>query len=285
MIQEIGSHILSSDFAVPQPKVTDFILLFTKSEVYVMPETGTLPTYRDWCEMGGTDDDLVHILDVDGIQFYTVLDLSEQMACKFKKEITRYLRSIHPNWLRLAAVTGLHLYQWFQTHRFCGVCGAPMHPDQKELAMRCTNEDCHSVTYPTVCPAVIVGIYDGNRILLTRSAVYKNAVYALVSGYMSVGETMEQTVHREVFEETGLRVKNLKYCGNQPWGFSGAQMIGYWAELDGSNQITLQQEELKEADWFTPDQIPPAYEDDPLDLTHYMIEQFRTHGLHAQNIQ
>lgn len=275
MIQNIGLHVLSTDFAKPKPKVTDFILLFTKTEVYVMPETGALPTYRDWCELGGNDDLLVHILDVDGIQFYTVLDLPEEMAAKFKKEIARYLRFVHPNWLRLAAVTGLHLYQWFQTHRFCGVCGAPMHPDNKELAMRCTNEDCHSVTYPTVCPAVIVGVHDGERLLLTWSALQKNAIYALVSGYMSVGETFEETVHREVLEETGLHIKNLTYCGNQPWGFSGAQMIGYWAELDGSDEITLQREELKKAGWFTVDEIPAAYEDEPLDLTHYMIEQFR----------
>ena len=281
MIQEIGSHVLSTDFADLKPKKTDFILLFTKTDVYVMPETGMLPTYADWCRLGGADDELVHLLEVDGIHFYTVLDLSDEMAAKFRKEIARYLRSIHPDWLRLAAVTGLHLYQWFRTHRFCGVCGAPMYPDDKELAMRCSNEHCHAVTYPTVCPAVIVGIHNGNRILLTRSAVYKNAVYALVSGYMSVGETMEETVHREVWEETGLRVKNLKYCGNQPWGFSGAQMIGYWAELDGSDTITLQEEELKEAGWFTADEIPPAYEEDPLDLTHYMIEQFRAQAQHT----
>ena len=99
---------------------------------------------------------------------------------------------------------------------------------------------------------------------------------------MSVGETMEETVHREVLEETGLKIKNLQYYGNQPWGFSGAQMIGYWAELDGSDKITLQEDELKEAGWFTPDEIPPAYEEDPLDLTHYMIEQFRARRLPGQ---
>ena len=282
MIQEIGQHMLSTEFAKPKPKATDFVLLFERTDVFLLPETGTLPTYRDWCALGGSDDLLVHMLEVDGIQFFTVLDLPEAIRSQLKKDISRCLRAVEPRWLRLAAVTGLHLYQWFQTHRFCGVCGAPMRPDGKELAMRCTNENCHSVTYPTVCPAVIVGVRNGDRLLLTRSSVYKNPVYALVSGYMSVGETMEETVHREVREETGLKIKNLQYYGNQPWGFSGAQMIGYWAELDGSDKITLQEDELKEAGWFTPDEIPPAYEEDPLDLTHYMIEQFRARRLPGQ---
>ena len=99
---------------------------------------------------------------------------------------------------------------------------------------------------------------------------------------MSVGETFETTVKREVKEETGLDVTNIQYYGNQPWGFSGAQMIGFWAELTGSDQVKLQEEELKEAGWYTPEEIPPAYEENPLDLTHYMIELFRAHKAPVQ---
>ncbi|HBI64600.1 MAG TPA: NAD(+) diphosphatase [Clostridiales bacterium] len=282
MIQEIGRHTLSTDFAKPMPQDADYVLLFQGTDVLLVPETGSLPHYTDWLSCGGTAEQLVHLLEVDGVQFFTALDLPEEIARNFTQETSRVLRKVEPRWLRLASVTCLHLVQWQRTHRFCGVCGAPMLPDQKELAMRCTNADCHAVTYPTVCPAVIVGVRNGDRILLTRSSVYKNPVYALVSGYMSVGETMEETVHREVLEETGLHVKNLQYCGNQPWGFSGAQMIGYWAELDGSDIITLQEDELKSAGWYTPEEIPPAYEDDPLDLTHYMIEQFRARRLPGQ---
>ena len=275
MIQDIGRHVLDTSFAKPTPKETDFVLIFEKTDVFVLPETGTLPTYRAWCACGGTEDGLVHVFEVDGIQFFIVPDLPEQIKGQLKRENARYLRSVTPQWLRLGAVTGLHLFQWYQNHRFCGVCGARMQPDGKELAMRCTNENCRSVTYPSICPAIIVGIRNGDKLLLTRSSVYKNPVYALVSGYVSVGETMEETVRREAKEETGLDIKNIQYYGNQPWGFSGAQMVGFWAELDGSDQVKLQEDELKEAGWYTPEEIPPAYEDAPLDLTHYMIEMFR----------
>lgn len=282
MIQNITSHELSADFARPKPQEQDYVLLFVKNEVLVLPETGALPTVADWRRLGGEDAQLLHILETEGISYFIVLDeVPESVTAQLKTETTRYLRTIEPDWLRLAAVTGLHLYQWHKQHRFCGVCGKPMKPDNKELAMRCTDPSCNCVTYPTVCPAIIVGIVNGDKILLTKSSVYKQPVYALVSGYMSVGETMEQTVAREAFEETGLHIKNIRYYGNQPWGFSGAQMIGFWAELDGDDKVKLQEEELKEATWFLPEEMPVT--PDPIDLTHYMMEQFRQRKMPFQN--
>ncbi len=275
MIQEIGPHILHADFSRPKPQPEDYVMLFGGGGVLLLPETHALLKVADWRALGGNDGALLHILQLDGVHFFLVLDVPERMRAALKVETTRFLRTVEPDWLRLGAVTALHLYNWHRTHRFCGVCGQPMRPDGRELAMRCTS--CNAVTYPTVFPAIIVGIVDGERILLTRSSVYENPVYALVSGYMGVGETLEQCVAREAFEETGLRLKNIRYFGNQPWGFSGAQMIGFWAELDGSNAVRLQREELKEAKWFLPEEMPETPE--PIDLTHYMMEQFRQRKL------
>ena len=229
MIQDIGLKTIDTEFSKPTPSDWDYVLLFERTDVFVMPETGKLPTYADWKALGGEDSELVHIFEQADTQFFTVLDPADAIKDQLKREISRYLRTISPEWLRLGAVTALHLFQWYQTHRFCGCCGAPMEPDSKELAMRCTNDECHAVTYPVISPAIIVGIINGDKILLTKSSVYKNPVYALVSGYMSVGETFETTVKREAKEETGLDIKNIRYFGNQPWGFSGAQMIGFWA--------------------------------------------------------
>lgn len=282
MIQDIGRNTIDTEFAKPKPQDSDYVLIFEKNDVFVVPETGSLPTYADWKQLGGDDGKLVHIFEQAGTQFFTVLDPDDAIKQQLRREVSRYLRTVQPTWLRLGSVTALHLFQWFQSHRFCGCCGAPMKPDGKELAMRCTNDECRAVTYPAISPAIIVGIVNNGKILLTRSSVYKNPVYALVSGYMSVGETFETTVKREVKEETGLDVTNIQYYGNQPWGFSGAQMIGFWAELTGSDQVKLQEEELKEAGWYTPEEIPPAYEENPLDLTHYMIELFRAHKAPVQ---
>lgn len=91
------------------------------------------------------------------------LDPDDAIKQQLRREVSRYLRTVQPTWLRLGSVTALHLFQWFQNHRFCGCCGAPMKPDGKELAMRCTNDKCHAVTYPAISPAIIVGIVNNGK--------------------------------------------------------------------------------------------------------------------------
>ena len=116
--------------------------------------------------------------------------------------------------------------------------------------------DCKNTVYPKICPAVIVAVTDGDRILLTKYAgrTYRN--YALIAGFTEIGETVEETVMREVYEEVGVHVKNLRYYKSQPWAFSDTEMIGFFAELDGPDKIKLQEDELSEAGWYHRDEIP-----------------------------
>ena len=138
--------------------------------------------------------------------------------------------------------------------------------------MRCS--DCAALVYPRINPAVVVAVRNGDRLLLIRYADRPMvAQYALIAGFTEIGETMEQTARREVMEEVGLRVKNLRYHADQPWGFSGNQMVGFWAELDGDETVTLDTREVKEAVWLRREEIPESH--DPIDLTHTMTELFR----------
>lgn len=117
-------------------------------------------------------------------------------------------------------------------------------------------------------------VRNGDRLLLIRYANRPKVVpYALIAGFTEIGETMEQTVRREVMEEVGLHVKNVLYYANQPWGFAGNQTVGFWADLDGDGTVTLDTSELKEAVWLCREEIPQVY--DPADLTHTMTELFR----------
>lgn len=275
MIQEIAPDTLDNAFAHRRaPKGSDYVLLTASGTVYLDPETNLLPTVeRLLRDSELAERDLQYLLKGgDDVALWTVLDVPDALKVQYHDESVRFLRGLQPDWLRLAAVTGLHLHSWYKTHRFCGRCGKPLRPDDTERAMRC--DACGNLVFPTISPAIIVGITDGDRIVLTRSAVVKNPVYALVAGYMEIGETMEQTVAREAMEEVGLKLKNIRYCGNQPWGFSGSQMYGFWAELDGSDQITRQESELREAGWFHRDEVPASPH--PIDLTHQMMEWFRT---------
>ena len=168
-----------------------------------------------------------------------------------------------------AAVTGFHLVNWYNDNRFCGRCGAPMNHSTKERAMVC---DCGNTVYPKICPAVIVAITHNGKICLTK---YNRgyAHWALVAGFCEIGETVEQTVHREVMEEVGIKVKNLRYYKSQPWGRSSSLLFGFFCEADGNAELKVDNVELKEARWFSPDEID--FDNDGVSLTREMIAQFK----------
>ena len=110
--------------------------------------------------------------------------------------------------------------------------------------------------FPKICPAVIVGVTDGNRILMSKYAGRSYKKYALLAGFTEIGETVEETVAREVMEEVGLKVKNIRYYKSQPWAFSDTLLMGFYCDLDGDAEVTLDEEELALAEWFERDEIP-----------------------------
>lgn len=168
-----------------------------------------------------------------------------------------------------------HLSVWYATHRYCGVCGGEMHPAPVERALTCSH--CGFTLYPSIAPAVIVAITNGDRLLLALNANRTFPHYSLIAGYVEIGETAEQTVQREVMEEVGLKVKNIRYIANQPWGFSQTMMLAFQAELDGSPEITLQESELSEAAWFARSEIP--INDSSASIAFDLMERFRNGNL------
>lgn len=254
MLQEIAPHIFHNEFKNPSPRDTDLVAAFDGSSVLLVPEGG-FPPVAEILTLGAAEEELIYLFAVDEICVFLLERPSETVKAA--------LRPIP---------TALHLANWYRANRFCGCCGAPTVRDGKERAMRCTA--CGALVYPRINPAVVVALRNGNRLLLIR---YSNrpmaAQYALIAGFTEIGETMEQTVRREVMEEVGLHVKNVRYYADQPWGFVGNQMVGFWADLDGDGTVTLDTSELKEAVWLRREEIPEVH--DPADLTHTMTELFR----------
>ncbi len=150
-----------------------------------------------------------------------------------------------------------------------------MQPHEKERAMQCPA--CGRISYPQICPSVIVGIIDSSRILLTKYAPGHGNFrkYALVAGYAEIGESLEDTVRREVMEEVGLRVKNIRYYKSQPWSFSDALLAGFFCEPDGNTDIVMDREELSAAGWFERESLPVERSNAEISLTGEMIEVFR----------
>ncbi|HEY2344631.1 MAG TPA: NAD(+) diphosphatase [Xanthomonadaceae bacterium] len=162
--------------------------------------------------------------------------------------------------MRLPAFdAGLHaharaLLHWRATHRFCGRCGGPLQPIRAGHAARCTG--CGSEHYPRTDTAIIVSISDGQRLLLGRQASWPAKRYSVIAGFLEPGERLEDAVVREVFEETGLRVRACRYAGSQPWPFPANLMVGFEAEADADEPRFGG--ELEDARWFSAEQIHAA---------------------------
>lgn len=144
--------------------------------------------------------------------------------------------------------------EWIRTHRYCGVCATPMQRAEHELCFKCPSCGFHA--YPRVSPAMMVLIKRGDELLLARHATYAQARYTALAGFVEAGENIEEAIHREVFEEVGLRVKDLQYFGSQSWPFPHSLMIAYTAEYDGG-ELRIQEDELADAQWFGPDDELP----------------------------
>lgn len=142
---------------------------------------------------------------------------------------------------------------FLKTHKYCGQCGNEMELIDWELATHC--QPCNHRCYPRISPCIIVAIRKGKEILLAQGKNSTSGFYSVLAGFVESGETLEQAVHREVFEEVGIRVKNLKYFGSQPWPFPHSLMVGYTAEYAGG-EITICEDEILAADWFTLDNMP-----------------------------
>ena len=158
------------------------------------------------------------------------------------------------------------LLYWDQNTKFCGVCGGPMkfHTD---ISKRC--EHCGKEVWPQLATAIIVLVRKGNEVLLVHANNFRTDFYGLVAGFVETGETLEEAVHREVMEETGLHIKNLRYFGSQPWPYPCGLMVGFTADYD-SGKIHLQRSELSKGSWFDKDHLPHIPE--KLSIARHLID-------------
>ncbi len=147
----------------------------------------------------------------------------------------------------------VQIVDWDRTHQFCGKCGVPTTSRPNERAKECPQ--CGLLQFPRLAPAIIVLVERGDEMLLGRARRFPTAMYSTLAGFVEPGETLEEAVVREVQEEAGISVKNIRYFGSQPWPFPHSLMIGFTAEYAGG-EIVLDDDEIMDARWFTADRLP-----------------------------
>lgn len=278
MIQEIAPKVFHNEYTSKMPEKNDRIILICQNKILVketedgirLPQIQELPLMSGWQAQP-----YVYLFCIDKEQYFLFPEavLSEAGADKERMFLWMKLPDVRDqaeSEVCFVIYTAYHLYNWYRGHQFCGRCAGRMKPDQKERMLFC--ENCGSQVYPVISPAIIVAVTNGDKILLTKYARRQYQRYALIAGYTEIGETAEETVRREVMEEVGLRVKNIRYYKSQPWGIDGNLLLGYFAQLDGDADIRLDKNELAEAEWVSRSQLKDM--DDSVSLTREMMRVF-----------
>src|SRR5262245_2984249 len=212
----------------------------------------------------------VVLLGCDAEVAHVAIDLSSQpedVIARFGPAID--LRTIGPllpqRDASLSAMARGMAY-WHERHACCGRCGAPTVSEQAGHQRRCSNPDCNAMFFPRIDPAVIMRVEHGDKVLLARQASWAPGMHSVLAGFVELGETLEDSVRREVYEEVGLTLSEVRYFASQPWPFPASLMVGFVATAD-DDRIRLTPEALEHAAWYTRDQLLNSPEDDTLRLS------------------
>ncbi len=232
------------------------ILVYRNMEILVEKnkEGNPVPEYEkivDYYDLSGS---LVPIGILKGIYYsaLTVDDISDIPENTEFMNVRHLYRTGNEDLFSLAGL-GRQIADWDRTFRYCGNCGTLTENHHEERAKICP--DCGHTSYPLIAPAMICSVTRGDEILLARGIKFTQPVYSVLAGFVEPGETLEETVAREIMEETGISVKNIKYFGNQPWPFSSSLMIAFTAEYK-SGELKIDEKEIIDAGWFTQDNLP-----------------------------
>ena len=284
MIHKIEPHKYYPEFRSQDPKPSDYLLLFDGEKVYLPSHTENsdvtdtsagagisehpqvyLPTFEEVHGLLGIRQpmerfflDCEYLFSIDDRAFFrkTTEDAGALMLPEEDLYASGVFRNFEPEYLAFTGITATQINRFRLDRKFCGRCGHPTIHSTTERACICP--ECGQIEYPKISPAVIIAIVDTeqDKILLTRYAGGSYRHWALVAGFVEVGETFKGAARREIMEEVGLKVSDLVYYKSQPWSFSDSAMIGFFAKLEGNPSITLQESELGEAAWFSREDVP-----------------------------
>ncbi len=197
--------------------------------------------------------ELIQLGNAEGRRYFTGV-VNEMPPDFITRDVRFNYRRLHPNELTVVGMAQ-NLMHWHQHTMYCGRCAArTVFAEQGDFHKRCNG--CSATYYPKLSPAVIMRVQKDNQILLARGPRLPPGMYSVLAGFVNIGESLEQAVKREVFEEVGLKVNNVRYFKSQPWPFPDSLMLAFTADYE-SGDFKLEEEEISEARWFTAGNLPP----------------------------
>lgn len=266
-------HFVPSVTAPEDASLKAWWCIFQEDRLLVIQreECVELPCVRDLAELG---------IDALRTQYLGTLDERPCYSAEVETDSERSLQdctwldlrklfSALPEELFLLAGRAFQVMNWERTHQYCGQCGHPTQTAAHERARVCPQ--CHLTQYPRISPAIIVAITKAQSILLANAPRFPEGLYSVLAGFVEAGETFEECVRREVKEEVGIEVEDIRYFGSQPWPFPHSLMVGFTAKYAGG-EIRVDRQEILEADWFEADNLPNI--PGPYSIARQLIDNF-----------
>ena len=286
MIQDIAPHKYNNEYKCVSPENYSLLIACKKQRVMCIctEHEVRLPDISTAEELWGIDrTKLQYLFEIDDDMYFAYDDeLSELGDYKYEHILT--VRGKQPMYTAFAVSVGYHLIDWYDHSRFCGRCGHKLMHSETQRAMQCV--ECGNVVFPRINPIIIVAVRDGDKLLVAKynKAHFnpRNDHYVLLAGYVEIGESYEDTLRREVKEETGLEVHNIRYVASQPWPFSATSISGFYAEADSTLPLKRETDELSVLEWVSRDQLPAR--PNTTSITDCLIEWFR-HDMSLEEIR
>lgn len=280
MIQDISFGKLDNQFKNIEITDNDVVVCIRGRSVLVNKNAEGVACMPRWSQVREWSKDWGHWIDAPVIYGFNLQDVNyfiwmgyaeETADDTYNFETVTDIRNLLHKDIYFGLMTAWHIYTWYRANQYCGICGAKTRHDSKERMMRC--DGCGNLIFPRIAPAVIIGLTDGDRLMMSMYANNTTKRYGLLAGFIEIGETAEEAVAREVMEEVGLKVKNVRYYKSQPWGIAGNLSLGYFCDLDGDDKVTLDTNELACADWHHRSEMDMI--DDGISLTREMMVTFK----------
>jgi NAD+ diphosphatase len=241
----------------------------TLASVVVGPAAEIVTQCKEWHQIATWQGRPVYALSVTSDDLDRI-DAAGQLKREDYRSLYLRISDVELGFLARA----IQIVDWHATSRYCPACGTPTVVPESESVARCP--ECGHTQYPRLAPAMIVAVVRDGKLLLAHAPRFRNAFYSILAGFVEPGETVEACVHREVFEEARVKVKNVRYFGSQSWPFPHSLMLGFTAEWE-SGEIEIDGVELEDAGWYAANELPPVPSE--LSISGRLIRWFReTHG-------
>ena len=268
MIQDIQPSILDICYRKHETGKEDIVFVFDADGKVLCTADDHHLIFPEYYQT--VPSDTVYLFSIDRKRYFLSLGDLDTYPSGFEFSSLMDLRSIFTGNQIFALFTAYHLFVWYKDNKYCSRCKTGLKYSDCERSLICPV--CGNTIYPRINPAVIVGVINGDSLLITR---YRKgyAHNALIAGFCEIGESFEDTVKREVMEEAGIAVKNIRYYKSQPWGLAQDILAGFFCEADGDTHICIDENELKSASFVKREEI--ELQPDDLSLTNEMMKTFK----------